>query len=37
LQVALSSGSTTAVVPLTFALVTESSGWKIDDIKASGS
>lgn len=37
LQVALTSGSTTATVPLTFSLVTESSGWKIDDIKATGS
>lgn len=37
LQVAVSSGSTTAPVPLQFTLVPESTGWKIDAIKASGS
>lgn len=37
LQVAVSSGTTTAPVPLQFTLVPESSGWRIDAIKASGS
>lgn len=37
LQVTVSSGTTTATVALEYTLVPESSGWKIDAIKASGS
>lgn len=36
LQVTTSAGASTVPIPLHFALVPESSGWKIDAIKASG-